>query len=99
MGGLSSAYFRLLLSIHNDTANVEKVTTATPLNSETGVWLCSRYTVFCASSGRPIEPEDRTLPIRIPTPIRKPKRSHLSNSRFRNYVCTPVFARTAPTRR
>ena len=38
----SDAYLRLRFSRYTDAANAEKATTATPLNSGTGIWFCSR---------------------------------------------------------
>ena len=44
--GRSEVYLRLRLSRYRDAAKAEKATTATPLNSGTGMLLCSRYR-FC----------------------------------------------------
>ena len=40
----SDAYLRLRLSRYSDAANAEKATTATVLNSGTGIWFCCRFT-------------------------------------------------------
>ena len=50
----SDAYLRLRLSKYTDAANALKATTATPLNSGTGMLDCSKYT-FCPVPDSPGE--------------------------------------------